>query len=146
MCLDEGAPRHTLTPLRGRRDTVVCEDPLDGVAPDFISEVLECTAQACVPPRRVLLRHAYDELTNVLRSRWSARVSVLAAIVLGRNEVAIPAQKRIGGDYRGNLGQRFSTQTLGLDGEPAALIVREPESFAALPRSCARSTRFSSRT
>ncbi len=81
---------------------------------------------------------AYDELTNVLRSRWSARASVLTAIVLGRNEVAIPAQKRIGGDYGGNLGQRFSTQTLGLDGEPAALIVREPESFA--PKLCSEHT------
>ena len=47
-----------------------------------------------------------------------------------------------------NWAQRFSTQSLGLNDEPAALFVRELESFAALPRSCARSTRyaFSSRT
>ena len=37
MSLDEGAPRHALAPLRGRRDTVVGEDPLDGVASEFMS-------------------------------------------------------------------------------------------------------------
>jgi hypothetical protein len=110
---------------------VVCEDSLDSIAPDFISEVLECAPQPCVAPTRVFLRHAHDELTNVLRRRWSARTTVLAAIVLGRNEVAIPSQERIGCDNGGDLGQRFSTQSLGLDGEPAALILREPESFAA---------------
>ena len=148
MCFDEGAPRHALTPLWCWHDTVVCEDSFYGIAPDFISEVLECAPQPCVAPTRVFFGHAYDELTDVLRSRWSARASVLTAIVLGCNEVAIPAQKRIGCDDGGDLGQRFSTQSLGLDGEPAALIVREPESFAALSRSCARSTRyaFSSRT
>ncbi len=131
MCFDEGAPRHALTPLWCWHDTVVCEASFAGMAPDVISEVLECAPQPCVPPCRVLLRHAHEELTNVLRRRWSARATVLAAIVLGRNEVAIPAQKRIGSDDGGDLGQRFSTQSLGLDGEPAALNVREPESFAA---------------
>ena len=42
-----------------------------------------------------------------------------------------PGRERSRGDYGGNLVQRFSTQSLGLDGEPAALNVREPESFAA---------------
>ena len=42
MSLDEGAPRHALASLRGRRDTVLGEDPLDGVASEFMSEVLEC--------------------------------------------------------------------------------------------------------
>ncbi len=93
-----------LLPRSGAGATaVVCEDPLDSVASDFMSEVIECTAQTGVPPHRVLLRHAYDELTNVLRSRWSARASVLAAIVLGCNEVTIPAQKRIGSDDGGYL-------------------------------------------
>jgi hypothetical protein len=32
MCLDEAAPGHTLAPFGRRHDTVVCEDPTDGVA------------------------------------------------------------------------------------------------------------------
>ena len=121
-------------------DLEVCEDSFDGIAPDFISEVLECAPQPCVPPCRVLVRHAYDELTNVLCRRWSARTTVFAAVVLGRNEVAIPAQKRIGCEHGANLGQRFSTQSFGLDGESAALFVREPESFAA--KLCSEHTVF----
>ena len=55
-------------------------------------EVLECAPQARISPHRVLLRHAYNELTDVLRRRRSAWAPVLAAIVLGCDEVAVPAQ------------------------------------------------------
>ena len=37
-------------------------------------------------PRRVLSRHAYNELTDILRRRRSAWTPVLAAIVLGCDE------------------------------------------------------------
>ena len=46
MSLEEGAPRHALAPLRSRRDTVLGEEPLDSVASEFMSEVLECAPQA----------------------------------------------------------------------------------------------------
>ena len=90
MSLDEGAPRHTLAPLRGRRDTVLGEGPLDGVASEFISEVLECALQARISPCQVLPRHTYHELTDVLRRGRSAWTPVLGAIVLGCDEVAVP--------------------------------------------------------
>ena len=68
-------------------------------------EVLECAPQARISPRPVLLRHAYNELTDVLRRRRSAWAPVLAAIVLGCDEVAVPAQKRSGCGNGRNLGQ-----------------------------------------
>jgi len=34
-----------------------------------------------------------------------------------------------------NLDQRLSAQSLGLDGEPSALVVREPETLTGLPPS-----------
>ena len=34
-------------------------------------EVLECAPQARISPRRVFLRHAYNELTDALRRRWT---------------------------------------------------------------------------
>ena len=106
--LEESAPRHALAPLRSRRDTVLGEEPLDGVVSEFMSEVLECTPQARISPRRVLLRHAYNELTDILRRRRSARAPVLAAIVLGCDEAAVPAQERSGCGNRRNLGQRLA--------------------------------------
>jgi hypothetical protein len=68
-------------------------------------------------------------LTDVVRRRWSAQAAVLAAIVLGRNEVTIPALKCVGCGNVRNLGQRLSSQSLGLDGELSAFVVREPETL-----------------
>ena len=91
--------------------------------------------QARISPRRVLPRHAYNELTDVLRRRRSAWTPVLAAIVLGCDEVAVPAQKRSGCGNGRNLGQRLAAQSLGLDREPAPVVVREPETLAPKPGS-----------
>ena len=135
MSLDEGAPRHALAPLRGRHDTVVGEDPLDGVASEFMSEVLECAPQGRISPRRVLPSHAYNELTDVLRRGRSAWAPVLAAIVLDCDEVAVSTQKRSGCGNGGNLGQRLAAQGLGLDGEPTPIVVGEPETLAPKPSS-----------
>ena len=83
----------------------------------------------------VLPRHAHNELTDVLRRRRSAWTPVLAAIVLGCDEVAVPAQKRSGCGNGRNMGQRLAAQSLGLDGEPAPLVVRETETLAPKPGS-----------
>ena len=109
--------------------------PLDSVASEFMSEVLECTPQARISPRRVLPRHAHNELTDVLRRRKSAWAPVLAAIVLGCDEVAVPAHKHSGCGNGRNLGQRLAAQSLGLDREPAPVVVREPETLAPKPGS-----------
>ena len=119
----------------GRCDTVLGEEPLDGVASKFMSEVLECAPQARISPRRVLSRHAYNELTDILRRRRSAWAPVLAAIVLSCDEVAVPAQKRSGCGNGRNLGQRLAAQSLGLDREPAPVVVRELETLAPKPGS-----------
>ena len=66
------------------------------------------------------------------RSAWAP---VLAAIVLGCDEVAVPAQKRSGCGNGRNLGQRLAAQSLGLDREPAPVVVREPETLAPKPGS-----------
>ena len=52
--------------------------------------------------------HAHNELTDVLRRRRSAWAPVLAAIVLGCDEVAVLAQKRSGCGNGRNLGQRLA--------------------------------------
>ena len=41
-------------------------------ASEFMSEVLECALQARISPRRVLPRHAYHELTDVVPSIYSS--------------------------------------------------------------------------
>ena len=82
-------------------------------------EVLDCAPQARISPRRVLSRHVYNELTDVLRRRRSAWAPFLLPSYLGCDEVAVPAQKRSGCGNGRNLGQRLAAQSLGLDREPA---------------------------
>ena len=53
----------------------------------------------------------------------------------GSDEVAVPAQKRSGCGNGRNLGQRLAAQSLGLDREPAPVVVREPETLAPKPGS-----------
>ena len=81
-------------------------------------------------PTSVLPRHAHNEFTDILRRRRSAWAPVLAAIVLGCDEAAVPAQKRSGCGNGRNLGQRLAAQSLGLDGEPTTVVVRELETLA----------------
>ena len=69
MSLDEGAPRHTLASLRGRRDTVLGEGPLDGVASEFISEVLECALQARISRRVQKYKRTQDRRAGTFRNR-----------------------------------------------------------------------------
>ena len=45
------------------------------------------------------------------------------------------AHKRRGCGNGRNLGQRLAAQSLGLDGEPAPIVVREPETLAPKPGS-----------
>ena len=79
-----------------------------------------CPRFLSAPRRRVYphvgfsLRHAHNEFTDILRRRRSAWAPVLAAIVLGCDEVAVPAQKRSGCGNGRNLGQRLAAQSLGL--------------------------------
>ena len=73
--------------------------------------------------------------SSVLRRRRSAWTPVLAAIVLGCDEVAVPTQQRSGCGNGRNLGQHLAAQSLSLDGEPAPVVVREPETLAPKPGS-----------
>ena len=76
----------------------------------------------------------HNELTDVLRHGRSAWAPVRAAIALGCDEVAVPAQKRGGCGNGGNLGQRLAAQSLSLNGEPTPVVVRSAENDVEVKR------------
>ncbi|MCP3995557.1 MAG: hypothetical protein GY722_10890, partial [bacterium] len=47
-----------------------------------------------------------------------------------RDELPVPAEDRVGGDHRGNLGEGASADRLAPDSQPATLIIGEPETSA----------------
>jgi len=84
-------------------------------------------ADSGVAPSRVLLGQANDQCDEVgLGSAASSTVP--RAIVLGCNQVPIPAQDRVGRDDTGEVVEESPTEGLPLHGEAAPLVVGELES------------------
>ena len=125
-----------LPPLRGRRDTVLGEDPLDGVASEFMSEVLECAFR-----RRVYPHVGFSRATRTMSSRMSFAVGgrpglrFLLPSYLAAMRWRYQSRSGSGCGNGRNLGQRLAAQSLGLDREPAPVVVRETETLAPKPGS-----------
>ena len=96
---------------------------------DAMPQVRQGALDAAVPPRRVLVRHAHDELFDFLGdTRASKRFALLAAIELVGNQSLVPTQESIG---RGEGGERFealTAQWIRQCGETAA--------FGRVPEPC----------
>src|SRR5262245_33775572 len=92
---EERFPRRARAALWCRLDAVVLEDRLNGVAGDVVAERLEPTADARVPPGRVLLCHAEDQRDEVRVGAGATRTSRGRAIVFLRHERPIPPQDRV---------------------------------------------------
>ena len=96
---------------------------------------LERYAELC---RMVRFNRSMNDMFNVEESSELLSASSnrhAAAIVLGCDEVAVPTQQRSGCGNGRNLGQHLAAQSLSLDGEPAPVVVREPETLAPKPGS-----------
>jgi hypothetical protein len=139
MSPQERAPRKRLAPARGRLDPVVSQDALDRRASHVEAEVVQRPAQAGVAPRGALAGHRQQLLRHVARGRGSPRRAPrLRAIVLRRDQSAVPAQNRLGRCERRQLGQQGPAEPVPLLGQEPALGVREPqapraEAFAEHP-------------
>src|SRR5262249_19857414 len=89
---EEGAPRGPLPPLWGRLAPAVAQDPLHRAAPDLVTETLHGPADSCVAPARILLRHPEYESGQIALRPRTAGVTPPRAVVLPRDEPAVPAQ------------------------------------------------------
>ena len=92
-------------------------------------EVLQRTSDSRIPSGRILLRHPHDQPPDLREDARTAR-SARRARPLARDELAMPAQDRIGRDNRRNLAQHTSAQTLPAPRETAPLFVGYPQSSA----------------
>src|SRR5690349_10800581 len=95
MRLEERLPRHRPA-ARGRRIEPVREqDALDGVAAELVTEVTECTAKTRVAPAWILACHANDDGLQRCGRGAAPAASLRAAVVLARDQLAVPAQDRV---------------------------------------------------
>src|SRR5882762_3540918 len=103
MGADERLPRVAPLPRRGRIDTLLLEDTLDRVPPQFVAYVLERSTQSRIAPTRVLPSHPHQQADDAGHGARSPRPAFGAAIVLLRHQFAVPTQDRIRRRHRGNL-------------------------------------------
>src|SRR5262249_49803748 len=118
-------------PLRCRLNPVPRQDVGDRATTDVVSQIGERPLNSSIAPSAVLLRHAHHQLLNLRRLPRSSGTPFLAAVVLLRDETAMPAQQRLGCDDRAQLDQYLPSQPFRLGGQPATLVVSETQSLVA---------------
>ena len=104
---------------------MIVEDRFDRVAGQVVTEMLQRAADPRVAPRRILVRHADHERSEVWLRARSTRAARTRSIVLLGDEQAVPAQDRIGRDDAGDVGEAPSADGVAFDGQAASLVIGE---------------------
>src|SRR4029077_13339652 len=107
---------------------VVLENRLDRVAADVVTKPFELTANARVAPTRVHACQRNDQCGKVRLGPRATRASRGRAVVLLRDQRAIPPQNRVRSDDAGDARQPPPAERLTLDRQNAALVVGETDS------------------
>ena len=81
---------------------------------DVISDVLKCSLNAIVAPRRILPGEANDGIHDFLTDAWSTRLAFVAGAELLRDQFAMPSQNRAGRDDGGQFQQSFAADGVSL--------------------------------
>ena len=98
VILDELVPRGLSRTLRRWCDAVILEDPFDSRLADRVVQIGQCPLDSSVSPSPILLGHALYEASNAHGNPWPPRFAIGAAVVLRGNELAVPAEDRVGRD------------------------------------------------
>ena len=107
-----------------------------------MAEVAERATDPGTAPARVLGGELDDQALQRSDRAGPAALSLGSAIVLLGDELAVPAQDRIGGHQAAELVQDAAAERSALRRKPAALVIGEPQ--ATVAELLAQTTRFSS--
>ena len=117
--------------IRRRREgagsTVLEEDALDGVAGEDVSKVAQGVTNPRVAPARILRGEPDDEVPKCCGRPRTTGSAPSSTVVLGGDELTVPAKNRVGRHKSGELVQRASAQHSALRREAPALVVGEPQ-------------------
>ena len=138
--LQERLPRQPLAALGRRFDAVFEEDSLDGVASDIDVEVVERTPDSAVSPPHVFVCHPNDEGANLVCGSRSARsgTTLLAAVVLVGDQLAVPAQDGVGRGDGSNFSEELATEGLPLYGQASPPLLAEADRLVAVSEPAAQ--------
>jgi hypothetical protein len=124
-------PRRFSLPLRRRLNAILLQNVRYCASTDSMAEIQKCSQDAPVPPIPILPRHLHYERFDFSRRplpSWSA--SRAPVIFLG-DELPVPSQQCLGRDDGGDRCEHLPTEAFCLAGQPAPLIVIQPQPSAA---------------
>ena len=87
----------------GRIESILQQHPPDRIARNLMSEIVKCSLDPRIAPPWILARHPENELLNLSGDRRPTWSALLAAIVLSRDELSVPAKQRVRRDHRRDL-------------------------------------------
>src|SRR5262249_60327997 len=95
--------------LRRRIDAVPLQDIRNCFVRQHVTKIRERSLDPSTTPATILLSHAYDEDGNVLQCSRPARRSKWRAVVLLRNQSAVPGPTRFWSDDLSKTGHESLT-------------------------------------
>ncbi len=99
-----------------------------------MTKIRESASYSRVPPTRILLGEAHNELGDLDHdARTTGPFAPRAGVPLFGNQPSVPREQGVGRDDTGDFGQEFPAEGLTLYCEPASLVVREAKLPPAKP-------------
>ena len=95
----------------------------------MVFQVLQCTLNAIVSPRRVLPRESHDGIHDDLSDSWATGLTFVTGIKLPGDELTMPSQDGIRREDGRDFPQSFAADGMSLHGEQATLVVVEQQSL-----------------
>src|SRR6516165_9095258 len=96
-----------------------------------MTQIGQRSLDASIAPTAVLFCHTHNQILDLLGFSRSAASPLAAAVVFLCDQPSMPGQQSLGRDNRGHLLENLPSQSLGLSGQSAALVIVEPQSLSA---------------
>lgn len=126
MSADELSPGTRLFPLRSRGQASTFENVAYRLIADVIAKCGQGTGQAVIAPAAIRLGHLYDQVFHVLLDAGTPpRLTLIGAIELLCDQLAMPAQNRVGLGSLRDFFSRLLAQFLANLGQGLALGVTQ---------------------
>jgi len=90
-----------------------------------VTQIGQRSLDSPIAPTAVFFGHTHHQSLDLLWLSRSAASPLAVAVVFLRDQPAMPGQQSVGCDNGGHLLQKLPSQSLGLGGQSAALVIVE---------------------
>ena len=125
----ERGPRWCSLPIRCWFNAVCLQYVGDCRISDVVADVLKCSLNSVVAPRRIFSGEANDVADDFLSNSWATRFTLGARIELLGDEFAVPAKYRVWRNNGGQFQQSLASNGVSLHSEQSTLVVIEQQSL-----------------